>query len=347
MKTTLFCKNPYAFGILRPIYDELIKRNHPVKWFVPKKIVEKFPFKEECDYTTSIQDIYDYKSDVIFTPGNGMPYYLRGFKTQVFHGLAGEKKGHFRIRHYFDLYLTQGPYFTNRFKKLANKHKDFEVFETGWPKLDQLFREQNSHSDEKKSLLEKHNCKRIVLYAPTFSPSLTSTTELKSELFKLAIKGNLVLIKFHDLMDKTVVAEYKEICKKEENAIVIEDNNIIKYLILADILISDTSSVVYEFLLLDKPVITLNSSSKNIKWKDISKGLELGTAFEKTIVDDEFKSQRRWIIDNYHPYNDGLSSARMVDALEKHIEENPIPEYRKISWLRRRKMQKVFGKVID
>ena len=26
----------------------------------------------------------------------------RGLKVQVFHGLAGEKKGHFRIRHYFD-----------------------------------------------------------------------------------------------------------------------------------------------------------------------------------------------------------------------------------------------------
>ncbi len=113
MKTTLFCKNPYAFGILKPLNDELICKNHSVIWYIPKDILEKFPFKEECSFTTNIQDINDFNNDVIIVPGNEVPHYLRGVKVQVFHGLAGEKKGHFRIRKYFDLYLTQGPYFTN------------------------------------------------------------------------------------------------------------------------------------------------------------------------------------------------------------------------------------------
>ena len=37
---------------------------------------------------------------------------------------------------------------------------------------------------------------------------------------------------------------------------------------MADILISDTSSVIYEFLLLDKPTISFNNISKNIQWLD-------------------------------------------------------------------------------
>jgi hypothetical protein len=345
MNTTLFCKNPYAFGILKPLNDELLKRNHPVLWYVPNEIADKFPFKNECKFTSDIQEIHDFSSDIIYVPGNEVPHYLRGVKVQIFHGLAGEKKGHFRIRKYFDLYLTQGPYFTNRFNDLAAKYKDFDVIETGWPKLDQLFNEREKYNTEKEDLLNKHNAKRLVLYAPTFSPSLTSAVQLKDEFFKLVNDENLLLIKFHDLMDKNIIEDYKQACENFKNVEIVNDNNIIKYLILADIMISDTSSVVYEFLLLDKPVITLNSSSKNIKWKDIHSATDLLPAFNSAIENDDMKAERQWIIDNYHPYTDGLSSKRMIDVLEQYIQENPIPEHRKIPWARKRKMVKMFGKL--
>lgn len=345
MKTTLFCKNPYAFGIMKPLNDELRKRNHQVKWFVPKDILDKFPFKEDCNYTNNIQEIHDFQNDVIWVPGNEVPHYLRGLKVQIFHGLAGEKKGHFRIRKYFDLYLTQGPYFTDRFKKLAKKHKDFDVIETGWPKLDQLFLQKKSYGAEKEELLKKYGVKNIILYAPTFSPSLTSTIDLKNEVFKLANSDTLLLIKFHDLMDQKIVKEYQSACEKVDNAEIVNDNNIIKYLILSDLMVSDTSSVVYEFLLLNKPVVTYKSNSKNIKWEDISDPSKLVSVVNEESKLDKHKNNRNWIIENYHPYSDGLSSARMIDAVEKYLQENPIPEKRKIPWGRKRKMIKMFGKV--
>ncbi|NOQ24756.1 MAG: CDP-glycerol--glycerophosphate glycerophosphotransferase [Bacteroidales bacterium] len=345
MKTTLFCKNPYAFGILKPLYDELISKNHSVIWYVPEDILEKFPHKNECIYTSNIQDISDFKNDVIIVPGNEVPHNLRGFKVQIFHGLAGEKKGHFRIRKYFDLYLTQGPYFTDRFKNLAKKFKDFDVIETGWSKLDLLFQHKQLYSEEKQNLLKKHNAKRIVLYAPTFSPSLTSAIALQDEIFKLADNDTLLLIKFHDLMDKQFINDYKTVCEKTLNAEIISENNIIKYLILSDLMISDTSSVVYEFLLLDKPVITFNSNSENIKWKDISDPKELLSTFKDIIEFDNSKTNRKWVIDNYHPYTDGLSSKRIIETLEEYIKRNPIPEKRKIPWGRKRKMIKMFGKI--
>ena len=115
MKTILFCNLPYAFAILKPLEIELKSRGFEVLWYLPKKILDKFPYKDS-NYTTSIKDLKTFKSDAIFVPGNDVPHYLRGLKVQVFHGLAGEKKGHFRIRDYFDLYLTQGPYFTKRFQ---------------------------------------------------------------------------------------------------------------------------------------------------------------------------------------------------------------------------------------
>ena len=78
MKATLFCKKPYSFGILKPLHDELIKRNHPVKWFIPDDINDNFPYKKDCDFTSSIQEIHEFSNDVIFVPGNDVPHYLRG-----------------------------------------------------------------------------------------------------------------------------------------------------------------------------------------------------------------------------------------------------------------------------
>ena len=116
MKVILFCQNAYAFGILAPIRDVLQEQGHDFLWYISGKLLDNFPYKNE-DYTVRTLDLQLYKSDVIFVPGNEVPYYIRGLKVQVFHGLAGEKKGHFRIRHYFDLYLTQGPYFTDKFNE--------------------------------------------------------------------------------------------------------------------------------------------------------------------------------------------------------------------------------------
>lgn len=44
---------------------------------------------------------------------------------------------------------------------------------------------------------------------------------------------------------------YRQLAEKHENMLWVEDHNITKYQIMADVMISDTSSTVYEFLLLD------------------------------------------------------------------------------------------------
>jgi len=313
-------------------------------WFVKEPIKDKFPFKNE-PFTSDMKDIIAFGSDVIFVPGNEVPYYLRGLKVQVFHGLAGEKKGHFRIRHYFDLYLTQGPYFTKKFKELKQKFKNFDVIETGWPKLDIYGKELHKYDFEKQQLLLKYNAKKVVLYAPTFSPSLNSASFLVNEFKELA-KNNeyLVLIKFHDLMEKDLVVAYKKLANESFNIVFEEERNIIKFLLMADIMISDTSSVVYEFLLLNKPVITYKSNSKTIQWDNSIEYSSLEEKIESNLEEDKFKEQRKTIVQEYHPYNDGDSALRMVEVVSNYIEENGVPEKRKLSFLRRLKIHKIFGK---
>ena len=341
MKFILFCNLPYSFSILKPLELEIIHRGFSYIWYIPKDIEEKFPYKSS-NYTTNIDDLKKYESDAIFVPGNDVPYYLRGIKTQIFHGLAGEKKGHFRIRDYFDLYLTQGPYFTNRFKELSLKHKNFEVIETGWCKLDNLYTISDETIEEKNSLLQKYNVKNVILYAPTFSPSLTSGDKLVSTIKNLSSNDDiLVIIKFHDKMDKELIQLYKDI--KAKNLIISQEKDITKLLQISDLMISDTSSVVYEFILLNKPVITLNSKSENINWLNLTNENDVEPSTINILHGiDTFKDKRQNTIDMYHPYNDGNSASRMIDAIVQYKETYGVPLKRKLSILRKFKIYKAY-----
>ena len=345
MKVVLFCQNPYAFGIMAPIMEVLKERGDSYMWFVVKNILTKFPFPDE-PVSSDIAEIDAFKSDVLFVPGNEVPYYLRGLKVQIFHGLAGEKKGHFRIRHYFDLYLTQGPYFTKGFLKLRERYKDFDVRETGWPKLDVFAKEFKKFEKEKSQLLRAANARKIVLYAPTFSPSLTSAPYLLEEFENLAAQEDyLVLIKFHDLMAEELVDKYKNLASENDHIIYEEERNIIKFLLMADLLISDTSSVVYEFLLLDKPVITFKNNGNNIQWENSDDYQGLSGLVNSNLSSDPFRDRRAQIVKDYHPYNDGNSALRMIEAAASYIEENGVPDKRKLTFFRRRKIHKIFGKL--
>lgn len=345
MRVVLFCANPYAFGIMKPLHDALARRQHEVLWFIPEKISAQFPFSGEFRSTGSMRTLVDFKSDAIFVPGNEVPHYLRGVKVQIFHGLAGEKQGHFRIRNYFDLYLTQGPYFTTRFEALAKKHRDFTVTETGWCKLDPLYQNHEMYRQEREKLLRESGKKTLVLYAPTFSPSLTSAEAAQQEIFELASRSEIyVMIKFHDLMDSRVVNAYSTAARETENVSIIEDRNILKYLIMADMMISDTSSVVYEFILLNKPVITINSTAETINWRDIPSASNLVDAVMHELRHDDFKEARLNTIRQYHPYTDGKSSERMIEATEAYIKNFGVPEKRKLNIYRSYKINKLFGR---
>lgn len=344
MKAILFCYNPYAFGILKPLHNQLEAENHSVLWYLRPGLESKFPYKDLVKWTNRIKDLADFNSDAIFVPGNEVPHYLRGVKVQVFHGLAGEKKGHFRIRHYFDLYLTQGPYFTEGFLKLKNKYLDFEVVETGWPKLDLLFSLQDKYVQEKKALLNQYQAQKVILYAPTFSPSLTSAPFVIDEIDAIANHPDfMVLIKFHDLMANELKQQYQEKFSNHPGVRFASDDNIIKYLIMSDLMISDTSSVVYEFMLLDKPVVTIRSSSNNIIWNNITDSTSLTKEVFQTFEKDAFALERKKIIARYHPYTDGKSSERMIQAVENYIREHGIPEKRDLSLYRLWKIRKMFG----
>ena len=347
MRIVLFCENKYAIDILYPICLEAMKGvENQLLWYVHQQKIPVFPLQEEVTYTNSMQEVYDFSPEVIFVPGNIVPHYLPGVKVQIFHGYAAEKKDHWVIRRYFDTYFTQGPFFTKKFMELSKKHKDFEVVETGWTKQDWIKAHLHTFDEEKEKILRQHNKEKIALYAPTFSPSLTSIPAMKEALTQLVREKNIVLlVKFHPLTKPEWVEEYKQLAGKEKDIIWIDDFNVTKYQLMADIMISDTSSTVYEFLLLNRPVITYCTIAKDIYWTNITDLSQLTDAFELALQDEESIRKRRWVVENYDPYLDGNVCKRMLEAAADYIKRNGVPKQRKLNLWRKYTSIKKFGHI--
>jgi CDP-glycerol glycerophosphotransferase (TagB/SpsB family) len=114
---------------------------------------------------------------------------------------------------------------------------------------------------------------------------------------------------------------------------------------MADVMISDTSSTIYEMLLLDKPVITLDTVSKDPYWKDINDAALLLEAYDAVLSDERLTQRRQWIIQNYDPYNDGKCAQRMLEGAEEYIRRHGVPQKRKLNLWRKYVSVKTFGKI--
>lgn len=349
MRILLFCENRYAIDILNPLQEYVTDNNlpHEVMWYIHKPKISTFEYASKVRWTNSIQEAYDFSPEAVFVPGNIVPYYLPGVKIQVFHGYAAEKKDHWIIRRYFDTYFTQGPYFTSHFKALSEEYGDFEVVETGWPKQDWIKRNLHTYDAERQRLLDSTGRKRIILYAPTFSPKLTSLPleGMKERLGELAEHNDaLVVMKFHPLTRKEWADEYRAWSESKDNVIFVnQGENITKYQLMSDVLISDTSSTVYEFLLLSRPVITVRTIAKDIYWEDTATPDGLEEAYRRAMNDPEAIARRQWIVDNYDPYLDGHVCERMLNAAADYIRRHGVPNKRRLNLWRKYTSVKTFG----
>lgn len=348
MKIALFCENRYAIDILEPLYEEaLLQAVHEVLWYIHAPKIKDFKLPDGAQWTHSIQELYNFGPHAIFVPGNIVPYYLPGVKIQVFHGYAAEKKDHWVIRRYFDTYFTQGPYFTSHFDALSYRYGDFEVRETGWTKQDWIFNHLHDYDAQKASLLAQSGKSRIVLYAPTFSPKLTSLPYIKPALEQLCQKEDILLIlKFHPLTAEQWTQEYSEWAQTKENVIYVNaGHNITTYQMMSDLMISDTSSSVYEFLLLDRPVVTFRTIAKDIYWENVESVDSLVGAYERALSDESATARRRWVRDNYDPHLDGLCCRRMIAMAQDYIDRHGVPVERKLNLWRKYASIKTFGTI--
>ncbi|MFO7897179.1 MAG: CDP-glycerol glycerophosphotransferase family protein [Candidatus Cloacimonadales bacterium] len=325
MKILFYVSKAYSIPIVEPLLRECNRQSIEFALLVSQKVRRNLPdYWEELEIFTYLAEAQAYAADFVLCPGNFVDWRLPGIKVEIFHGLGVEKASHYKIRHFFDLYLTSGPYVTERFQKLANQHKYFLVRETGWPKVDHIINYPSQNIREK---LKLPNDKNIVLFAPTHSSKMQSASALLPIIPEVIGPDELWLVKFHELMKPELKANFSA----QHPAIkIIENADITPYLHAADLLISDTSSVIYEFMILDKPIITFRTEARPEKGIDIKQPTELAKAIQRCWENPrEYAEQRQQHLQEINPYLDGKISQNILATLHDVETNNLLPQHPK------------------
>ncbi len=331
----------YSLAILRPLQELILQRGDEAAWFFDSSQAGAAHLHEGERRLATVAEVKAFNPHAVFVPGNEVPDFFPGVKVEVFHGLANDdtgKKGHYRIRGFFDLYCTHAPEGTRNFLELTKKHPHFRVVETGWPKVDPLFR-QAEQNDLRRQL---GIIKPTVFYASTFSPSLTSAPTLVDEIGRLSRLGNWHwLVTLHPKMEPQVVESYRRLTGPHLTFFE-SSQDVIPLMRAGDVMLCDTSSIALEFMLLDKPVVTFRAKVPGPQVIDVRQIGDLQGALEKAFTRlAEQMARMRAYIDRLHPYRDGRSSERVLKAVDELIETGPAALFPKpLNLLRKWKIRR-------
>jgi len=309
-KYLFYVVQDYTFAILRPLQKAIKARGDTIAWFLAGQEVNENYLHDDEIRLSSVDQVKDFDPYAVFVTGNTVPDFFPGIKVTVFHGFDARKRAnddHFFIRNYFDLYCTQGPDTTYKYKKLEEQHSNFRVVETGWTKLDPFF---------DVSTKPESNTKPVILYSSTFTKKLTSAPELLETIKTISMDSRFQwLVTFHPKMEQSVVDAYKNI--QHDNLTFIETDNVIPLLLKADVMLCDTSSILQEFLILNKPVVTFNNRLPDDCMINVSRPEDVLPALETALSrPTELMNKIQQYTEKLHPYHDGKSSERVLDAVD-------------------------------
>jgi len=112
-------------------------------------------------------------------------------------------------------------------------------------------------------------------------------------------------------------------------------------------MLCDTSSIMFEFMFLDRPVVTLNTKMPGPYLIDVSSPERVEQALDTAMARPaELMSAARALCDDLHEFRDGNASARVIDAVDeffaggkKGLQRKPLNILRKIKVRRRLKRE--------
>ena len=328
-----FVSLAYSYPILRPLQAEIWRRGDDVAWYVEEPCVNLL--KENEKRLNSIQDVLDYQPMAVFTPENLVYDCFPGVKVFVFHGYAINKRAektddHFTVRGWFDIYCTQGKSSTPQFRELEKKYGYFKVYETGWCKVDPFF-EQPAEPVK--------NEKPVILYSTTFSKRVTSAPYLLETLTQLVeTKPWNWMITLHPRLVPELVQKYENLAARHKNVTFCRYNDGINTFRNVDVMLCDSSSIIVELLLLDKPVVTFRNTCPGHHLINVLHEKEVGDAIEKALTRPADLMENIRAYTAYHEaHRDGQNSARVLDAVDDFIlnykgkiRKKPLNLFRKV-----------------
>jgi CDP-glycerol glycerophosphotransferase (TagB/SpsB family) len=330
----LYGSERYALAILRPVQDAIWARGGETAWFFDGPGGDELGGRER--WLRNVAEVKDWNPYAVITSSNAVPHFFPGVKTETFHGFDAGKPRHIYIRGFFDLYCTTGPGDTRAFGELAERMGHFSVIETGFPKMDAFLRAHGA--DDACKVRERP----VILYHSTFSPSWSAAEILHGTIRELARDSRWQwIVTFHPKMNPQTVARYKAL--QSDNLRYADNDNILDLFPQVDLMVSDTSSALNEFLLTYKPVITFKNRRPGPQLIDIDTPAALKPSIEQALARpaDLMQAIKRYA-DSIHPYRDGRSSERVLDAIDTFIAKGgrnrrskPLNFWRKLKIRRR------------
>lgn len=174
--------------------------------------------------------------------------------AQLGHGIGPKASYYSKSKHSMSVRFVEGDY---RKKRLESMFPDDKFVDVGFCKMDPILNGELSRNQ----LLKKYGLNQkypTILYAPTFYPS---SIERFPKNWPTDFKDCNVIIKPHYFsITKKLYGNQRDLLgrwAKYDNVYLakVEDYSILPFLKVADVLISDASSALFEFALLNKPVI--------------------------------------------------------------------------------------------
>ena len=328
----LYGSERYALAILRPLQDAIRARGDEAAWFFDGPGAEDLV---EGERLLTVEEVRRWNPIAVVTSSNAVPHFFPGVKVETFHGFDAGKPRHIYIRGFFDLYCTTGPRDTAQFRQIADQLGHFAVTETGWPKLDPFMREIAGP-------LPAVREPPTILYHSTFSPSWSAAETLYEEVRRLSRDGRWRwIVTFHPKMDAATTAKYKAL--QNEHLVFAGNDNILELFPRVDMMCSDTSSALNEFLLTGKPVVTFKNRRPGPQLIDIDDPAQFEPSIERALSrPPELMQAVRDYADAILPYRDGRSSERVLDAIDAFIaagarnrKRKPLNLWRKLKIRRR------------
>ncbi len=182
-------------------------------------------------------------------------------RVHLFHGLSFRNAAVRRDVLVYDHMFIVGPYMTRLFRKnQLLRSGDPRCVPIGFPKVDALL---NGSLDRQRILghLGFSGRRPVVLYAPTGQRYNSLETGVGEEVITRlrATKRYDILIKPHDHpRGKSVNWPARLRRLRDAHTRLVSDYDIVPYLFVADLLITDASSVSSEYSLLDRPMVFLD-----------------------------------------------------------------------------------------
>ena len=147
------------------------------------------------------------------------------------------------------------------------------------------------------------------------------------------------IITFHPkLDDANLRQQYIKLAEKYTNIDFRSVNKGLETFRESDILLCDSSSLIVEYMMLDKPVVTFRNTHPGPFLLDVQTKDEVGPAIERALTHPNELMQEIQKYTSYHEsHRDGRDSARVLEAVDDfityhqgHIKSKPLNIFRKL-----------------